>query len=268
MFPYLHIFGREIPVYGVAVLMGVLLAFLCYKRCWKLSRVQQADMELTFVWCVVGVFLGAKLLSVLTQLPEIIRDWGLLFTEPRLNAQAFLQRYLYAGFVFYGGLYGGLLGAVLYGRHAKLSRDWQFSILTPLIALVHGMGRVGCFCMGCCYGRPTDGPLGVAFRSSPIAPNGVALVPVQLFEAAGELALFFVLLALSRRGTPGRAVLGVYLAAYGVMRFLLEFLRYDSYRGFLGPLSVSQWISLVTVGLGAWILCRARARARAASGKA
>lgn len=254
MFPYFHIFGREIPAYGLAVLAGVLLAFLCYKRCWKLSRVQQADMELTFVWCAVGVFLGAKLLSVLTQLPEIFRDWELLFTQ----TQTFLERYLYAGFVFYGGLYGGLAGASLYARHAKLDPDWQFSILTPLIALVHGMGRVGCFCMGCCYGRPTGGPLGVAFSHSPIAPNGVALLPIQLFEAAGEFALFGILLALSRRGVPGRALLGAYLAVYGVMRFLLEFFRYDAYRGFIGPLSVSQWISAATLAPALWLLLRAR----------
>lgn len=119
------------------------------------------------------------------------------------------------------------------------------------------MGRVGCFCMGCCYGCPTDSSLGVTFHVSPIAPNGVALVPVQLLEAAAEFLLFAVLLALSLRGAPGRALLGGYLAAYGVLRFTLEFFRYDNYRGFLGPLSLSQWISIVTVVLGTVLLPRA-----------
>ncbi len=254
MFPYVDLFGREFPTYGLAVCAGVLLAFLCYKLCWKLSRVQQADMELTFIWCVAGAFLGAKLLSVLTQLPAIFRDWNFLFT----HTQAFLEQYLYAGFVFYGGLYGALAAAFLYARHTKLDRDLQLRVLVPLIALIHGMGRVGCFCMGCCYGRPTGSSLGVVFQCSPIAPNGVALVPVQLFEAAGEFLLFGALLLLSRRGAPGKALLGGYLAVYGVLRFILEFFRYDSYRGFLGPLSLSQWISLVTVALGAGLLFRVR----------
>lgn len=98
--------------------------------------------------------------------------------------------------------------------------------------------------MGCCYGCPTDSSLGVTFHVSPIAPNGVALVPVQLLEAAAEFLLFAVLL-------------GGYLATYGVLRFTLEFFRYDNYRGFLGPLSLSQWISIVTVVLGTVLLLRA-----------
>ena len=70
----------------------------------------------------------------------------------------------------------------------------------PLVPLVHGFGRAGCFLMGCCYGVPSR--FGIAFTCSPIAPNGVRLLPVQLIEAAGEGALFF---ALTRPGAQRRS---------------------------------------------------------------
>ena len=77
--------------------------------------------------------------------------------------------------------------------------------------------------------------------------QGVALVPVQLYEAAGCLVLFLLLDRLARRGRRGEELLAVYLALYGALRFFLEFLRGDGARGFWGALSTSQWVAVVTV---------------------
>ena len=79
----------------------------------------------------------------------------------------------------------------------------------------------------------------------------MALVPVQLYEAAGCLLLFLLLDRLARRGWSGGQLLPVYLSLYGAFRFLLEFLRGDGARGFWGPLSTSQWVALA-----AWRPCR------------
>ena len=127
-----------------------------------------------------------------------------------------------------------------------------FRVLLPLVPLVHGFGRVGCFLTGCCYGVPSR--FGIAFSHSPIAPNGVRLLPVQLIEAACEGVLFFALTRPGAQRRGGRWMLGVYLASYGVLRFILEFFRGDDYRGFLGALSLSQVISIATLLLAAALL--------------
>ncbi|MCL1952665.1 MAG: prolipoprotein diacylglyceryl transferase, partial [Oscillospiraceae bacterium] len=108
----------------------------------------------------------------------------------------------------------------------------------------HACGRVGCFCAGCCYGR--EAAWGIAFTHAPGAPNGVPLVPVQLFEAGFNLLLMAAILIFKpERRRPG-LLLPLYLAAYAAARFVLEFFRGDSGRGVL-LLSTSQWISLLVI---------------------
>ena len=44
--------------------------------------------------------------------------------------------------------------------------------------------------------------------------------------------------------------MGIYLICYAVMRFVLEFFRYDYVRGFLLGISTSQWISIILIPIG------------------
>ena len=127
--------------------------------------------------------------------------------------------------------------------------------LLPALALIHAFGRMGCFCTGCCYGIVSE-KLGIVLRNSAIAPNDLPLLPVQLFGTALELLLFAVLAVMGRKRMGGALMLGLYLAVYGSMRFLLEFLRGDYYRGFIGPLSVSQVIAIPTVLFGVVLIGR------------
>ena len=155
--------------------------------------------------------------------------------------------------MFYGGLFGALLAAFLYCRTSRISFSAVLTQLLPVIPLIHAFGRIGCFCSGCCYGRPSQ-RFGIAFSHALAAPNGVKLLPVQLYEAATTLGLFVLLAVLRRRGTPGRQMLAVYFLLYGVSRFVLEFFRGDRYRGFVGVLSISQVLSLVVVALALVLL--------------
>ncbi len=251
MFPYLSLFGRQIPMYSVMILFGmlaVMLYFVCIRGRLPFSK---ADGGLLLVYSTAGVFVGAKALYLVTALPQLAADFGGLYTATGL----FLQKYLYSGFVFYGGIYGALAAAGIYCRVCRLPMDQALRWLFPAAPLFHAFGRLGCFCIGCCYGRPVE-RLGVVFSHSPIAPNGVMLFPSQLVEAAAEAALFCLLLWMALRGADGFALLGVWLASYGVLRFGLEFMRGDAYRGFVGALSLSQVISLVTVAWGIWLLAR------------
>lgn len=253
MLPDLELFSRRIPTYGVAVAVGIALGYwYLYRRTRALSVREQADCELAYLFGMVGAFLGAKLLSLLTVLPEFLTD----LRAAALSPWELVQKYLSAGFVFYGGLYGALLGTLAYLRAARQDVPRLLPVLLPLVPLLHGVGRVGCFLAGCCYGVPSR--FGIAFTRSQIAPNGVRLLPVQLIEAAGEGVLFFLLTRPGAQKRGGRWLLGAYLAAYGALRFTLEFFRGDDYRGFLGPLSLSQTISIATLLLAIALLAADR----------
>lgn len=253
MLPYIYVFGRAIPMYGVMILLGAAVSILYFKVCEKKRDFPEADAELALTYCVIGVIVGAKVLWLATVWPEFLAELPYLFTMP----QAFLEKYLSGGFVFYGGLLGALLAAWLYCLANKLSFFELARSLMPMVPLFHGFGRIGCFFMGCCYGCVSD-TFGIRFTRSEIAPNGIPLVPVQLIEAAAEFLLFFVLAYMARKKGSGKAIICVWLIGYGVLRLVLEFFRGDDYRGYLGTLSLSQLISLIVIGVACAVLLSAR----------
>lgn len=222
--------------------LGVLAA--CFRK--NHFGIQRDDIAYSAVYAGIGVLVGAKLLYILISLPEIVRNWE-AYTASPANFLTLLQ----SGFVFYGGLIGAVGGIAIYAKSYKLKSFELLEVLTPSIPLIHAFGRFGCFCAGCCYGRPFPPPLGVAFNASPVAPHDVTLFPVQLVESGLNLLLFVLLLLLSRKKRKTGTILGTYILCYAVIRFVLEYFRYDSMRGFLFGLSTSQWISILLLPVGA-----------------
>jgi phosphatidylglycerol:prolipoprotein diacylglycerol transferase len=96
----------------------------------------------------------------------------------------------------------------------------------------HIFGRLGCFLAGCCHGRPTTWPWGIAFtdpRSQVFAGwLGVPLHPTQLIEAAGDAVIAFFLYKLFRREGGSGRVAAAFFGLYGLLRFSVEFLRGDT----------------------------------------
>ena len=244
MLPYWNLGGTLFPTYSLLTLLGAAAAWLYFHRQLKARGENPGRTEQAFLFGVLGALVGAKFLYLLLQLPQLLQDLPLLAADPA----AFSARYLSGGFVFYGGLFGALAAVWLFCRRRKVPFSQLGADLVPAVPLFHTFGRVGCFLAGCCYGIPAPaGWPGVTFRVSPVAPNGVALRPVQLYEAAGCLLLFLLLHRLARRGWKGEALLLVYLAAYALFRFALEFLRGDAARGMWGVFSTSQLLALVTL---------------------
>ncbi len=120
----------------------------------------------------------------------------------------------------------------------------------PAVALAQGLGRLGCFFAGCCYGRETDAWYGITFRNSKFAPNNVKLIPTQLISSAGDFLICGLLLFYAARNPRDGRVASAYLVLYGIGRFAVEFLRND-YRGSIGWMSTSQIISVGIVAGGA-----------------
>lgn len=244
MLPFITVFGIQIPMYGLMITIGALAGTLL--AVYSTRRFSREDLLFSICYAGIGAMVGAKVLFLAITLPQLIKE-GVALSWP------LLQELFAAGFVFYGGLLGAVAAVMIYARKFKLPVFALTEALIPSVPLVHAFGRIGCFCAGCCYGRPMAPPWGMVF-SSPLAPAGVALFPVQLVEAGFNLVLFAWLFAYSRRRRKPGQVLGLYLAAYGIIRFGLEYLRYDAVRGIALGLSTSQWISLALAPVGVLLL--------------
>ena len=225
--------------YGLSIGVGTVLALLlAWHRAEKRGIPSESVTGLAALVLILG-FAGAKLLYILTSIPEFLSDpWGVLGSE---------------GFVVYGGLLLGL-AAALWWCHRKAQDPLLWTdLLLPSVALAQGFGRIGCFLAGCCYGLPTASRLGVVFPVESAAPAGVPLWPVQLFSSAGDFLLAAVLLLTEKKAPRRGRTTALYLALYGIGRFLIEFLRNDE-RGTVGIFSTSQFLSFFFLAGAAAVL--------------
>lgn len=255
MHPYFKINNLMIPAYGTFMAAGLclasLLAIIRAKR-----KGGDPDMTLVVICFVVGgALIGGNLLY-------LFASYGIkqVLTDIKNGSFAFITS---GGLVFYGGLIGGIAGALL---GVRITRETRFPMLVnaivPCIPLGHAIGRVGCLFGGCCYGLPYSGVGAVH-----LDPVGIThtVFPIQLVEALLNLILCGALLLLERKKKPGGyTLLYIYLICYAVMRFVLEFFRGDTIRGSSMGLSTSQWISLLLLCAGVLLLTAAQARKRAA----
>jgi phosphatidylglycerol:prolipoprotein diacylglycerol transferase len=126
------------------------------------------------------------------------------------------------GLVYYGGLFGAVATACVWFRREKWPYSLPFDLVAPYISLGQAIGRVGCFLNGCCYGN-VDVHYGMVF---PGGEDQLPHLPTQLWELAGDLALFFFLLWI-RKWTirfPWLTI-SLYGFTYGLLRFVIEFWR-------------------------------------------
>jgi phosphatidylglycerol:prolipoprotein diacylglycerol transferase len=217
--------------------IGIVAAyFLAEYRAEKLHL----DSNYIFSFLVFGLlggFLGAKILYLLTIIKELVKD-----PSPLLNPSN--------GFVVYGGIIGGIAAVLLYCKVKKLPFLRYLDLLIPSLALAQGFGRIGCFLAGCCYGIRMNGPFSVVFQHSAFAPNGVALFPSQIVSSCFDFLNALVLCILARHNKKEGNIMAFYLIFYSAGRFCIEFFRGDLDRGAVGILSTSQFISILIMAAG------------------
>ncbi|HMO65967.1 MAG TPA: prolipoprotein diacylglyceryl transferase, partial [Verrucomicrobiota bacterium] len=209
--------------YGLFAAAGVLAAVLWLRR-------HRPDLGLTenefwaALWLLVaGAVAGAKGLFV-------VLGWRHYASgELRLWAD------FGTGFVFFGGLLGGLAAALGFARWRGLGFARGADYFAVALPLGHAIGRLGCQAQGCCAGRPPH--------------------PVPLYEAAALLGLVFMLQAGLARVEDGRwprgRVFALYLLGYGALRLLLDPLRADSAPGGLLGLTWQQLLAAAAMAAGA-----------------
>lgn len=238
MLLYINLFGLSVPSYGLMIAAGVIIANIVALLVLKHEHKDFNDFVILEAYCMLGAFIGAKLLYLLVSLKQI--QWD------QITNTQYLNQLMQTGFVFYGGLIGGLLFIFAGAKIHRIKAASYIRSFIFLIPFIHCFGRIGCFMAGCCYGRPYDGPGAVTFPSNSFALPGVKLFPVQLMEAALLMLISIILLILQFRKNWYYTI-ETYLILYGCVRYVLEYYRYDNARGIFAGLSTSQWISLAFI---------------------
>jgi phosphatidylglycerol---prolipoprotein diacylglyceryl transferase len=271
------------PIYSYGVMLGIslILGWQIMMTLGKRSGLGSGALGDLYLTAAITGLLGARALYVWVNREEFasIGQWFDLRG---------------GGLVAYGGFLGGFLGAAVHARVVRLPLLKVADAATPAIALGLFFTRIGCYLYGCDFGtRLSDSApdwlahLGrfphwneaeYGLRGSPaflhhVNAYGLAqeaslsfpVHPVQLYEAAIGLALTVVAFSLFRRRAFEGQTLLAFTVAYGIARFLLEYLRDDPERGSVFGFSTSQFISLALVPLAAigYSVLRKRAREHA-----
>lgn len=237
MFPELFSIGPiTVYTYGVLVALGFLAGTYYAAANSKDVMPKQQVYDFIFYVILTGI-IGARLLYVLINFSyyaskpvEILQIWK-------------------GGLVYYGGFFCVLIYAYFYCRNKKIDIFKLIDVFSPALALGHFFGRIGCFFSGCCYGKSTDCVLAVSGRH-----------PTQLYEAAGNLIIFFVLNKILKSEHKKGYVFVWYMFLYSILRFIIEFFRGDDRGTFFLGMSPAQNISLVIFLTAALLLLKKKVR--------
>lgn len=249
MYPYpiFTVFGQGVYLYGICMAVGIIACFGFLM--WAFTKRNFNDNSIDTI-LFVGIF-GAAIGIFSAALFQAVYDY---IDNPSAG-------FRFGGMTFLGGLIGGVVGYLaiywlyIYVIAPRTKIKWlqnnmnagltdALPIIPIGIVIAHAFGRLGCFFAGCCYGAETDAWYGIQFpgHSSPV-------VPTQLFECIYLLILAIVMIFLFYK-FKFKCNLGVYCIAYGVWRFLIEFVRADERGAFVAGLTPSQFWSIIMVVLG------------------
>jgi phosphatidylglycerol:prolipoprotein diacylglycerol transferase len=260
---YPEILGLSwLHTYGVLVAIAFLTALWLAGRLARQAGLSADAITNLGIYCALSAIAGAKLMMFLVDIPYYTQHPGEIFSLSTLQA----------GGVFYGGLLAALGVSVWYMRKTKLPGWKTADVFAPAISLGHGIGRLGCFAAGCCWGVECDRPWAVTF-TNPAAhelvgvPLNVRLHPTQLYEAFAEFVIFGLLYWRFHKPHGEGTIIGAYLMLYATARFTVEFFRVHEQGNLMGgPFDTSQWISAGLFLAGAACLWRARRNAARARG--
>lgn len=253
MCPFIHILSLRIPLYGVCMTAAFfLVTFIAVK---KAKDIPYENIVVIAATTLGGALLGGKLLYLIVsyspkEIISYVRDGDMSFLFD-------------GGLVFYGGLLFGIGGAYLGGVISQTKLSELEDAIVPYVPLGHAIGRIGCFCAGCCSGVEYNGFSAVHYKQSLYGLNpDTGYFPVQLLEAFLDLIIMLILIKEAKKEFKKYTLLIKYLFVYSVMRFATEFLRGDSVRGHILCLSTSQWISLILYAfcVAFWIVMRVKCK--------
>ena len=252
-----HLGPLEVGGFGLAMLLCFVIGQILLTRELTRRGHDPAPVgDLVFA-AVVGGLLGAKIYYAI-----LVQDMDALFDR--------------AGFVFWGGLIGGIIATSLVVRFKKLRWSTISDASAISLAAAYSVGRTGCWAVGDDYGRPWDSPLAVQFpegappstaanmsqlfgTSFPAGTDPSAVIavhPTQIYEVMLGFVMFLIVWRFRDHRHAAGWLFGLYAVLAGLERFVIEFVRAKDDR-FFGGLTLAQMIALGFVAAGvAWMYSR------------
>ncbi len=240
--------------YSLCWLIGLALAYLIVQRLYREQKVKEGLFDPLFVYCFIGILVGARLGHCLFYQPDIfLSSWHHfveIFIPIEFLSDGSWHFTGYRGLASHGGTLGLMIALWAYVRKTGMNL-WQvldnIAIATPVTACFI---RLGNLMNSEIIGKVSDVPWAFVFERVDAMPRH----PGQLYEAIAYAILFFIGWRLYRR-MPQRVGTGYFfglcLAYIFTARFFIEFTKevQEAFEASL-PLDMGQLLSLPFIVLG------------------
>lgn len=247
----IYILGLSFHLYGLILGFAIVTSLSIVEYVLKKEKINM-DVSSASIFVIIFGIIGARIYHLVT-------DWHLYADKPWIEWFEIWN----GGLGVIGALMGGGLALLFYLKQVN-KEGLLLAVLDALalsIPLGQAIGRWGNYVNQELYGVPTDLPWAIRIDAVP----GVRFHPLFLYESllmvlfAGVIGVLYVRKQKVVNFGSGTLFL-IYLIYYGVVRFILEFLRIDSARisGGFSILSTAQWVTVViiTMSIGALMLRR------------
>lgn len=234
----------QIRYYGLIYALGFIVAYLMLRSFIRQKKLhmEERDLDTFLLYLIIGVILGARLAYILL--------YNLSFY---LHHPLEFIMIWHGGLSFHGGLGGAVIASWLFCRKKKVSFLHLADYMVIPTALALALGRIGNFLNGELWGRMTDVPWAVKFQGVEGFRH-----PSQVYESAKNFLIFFVLLWQIKKEHKEGYIFGVFLLLYGILRFLVEFVREPEI--YIGPLTMGQVLSIPVFLIGAYLVIKKSGR--------
>ena len=228
-------FDTRIPLYGICLLLSIVIGlFFIYKNLQK-EKYTKEQITALLLYVFLGIVFGAKYFTYFTNYSKYKGNF----------------KFMEIGFSSYGAVIGTILVLILFAKQYKKSFKEMLTAILPSIPLMYGIGKIGCFLTGCCYGIEYNGIFNVMYKYSSSAPSGVRLFPIQLVEAIVFILIFFYIYQKKKKNSP--KIISYVFILCGILKFLLDYLRASHVNIVL---STNQIVSLIFVIIGVFLFVK------------
>jgi phosphatidylglycerol:prolipoprotein diacylglycerol transferase len=253
-----------IPVfwYGICYAVGLAAAYIVMVGQAKRLKLDPVVISNGMIIVAVAALIGGRLYHVIDQFYACPPA----FPDGPCYSQNLLKIVLppYSGLGVYGGLITGTIAFIVYVRYQRLELWSWADVVAPGLFTMQAIGRWGNFFNQELYGPPTNLPWGIAIdcahRVAAYPCDGFPLAtthfqPLFLYESVSGLLGLGMLILLTKRA-PGWLRRGdlllIFFVWYGIVRFLLEFLRTGNWR--LDGIPTAQLFSVLFAGVSLLLL--------------
>ena len=258
-----RVLGLPIRYYSLMWVVGLLAAYLIVKKCYKDRKISPEVFEPLFIYCFLGILIGARLGHCIFYEPGYYLSSGKHFIEMllpiRFMPQGGWKLMGYQGLASHGGTIGIIIGMILYCHKYKVKVLECIDMVCVATPLTAACIRLGNLMNSEIVGKATGTDWGFIF-----VQNGedFARHPAQLYEAIAYIIIFIITILIYRKHKEKIGTgfyFGFCITTIFTFRFFIEFckeVQVDFEEGM--TLDMGQLLSIPFIIAGIWLMVRSR----------